>query len=152
MSTQPNRKPLLCPRNQIVSPFCVHATKSRAPAVSKQPNCEPLLCPHNQIVRAAVCLWPANRPFVGCLLRLGAQPVPLLPARTIALLLAAACFPESPLGSNRHWAGAAAAPAADAEAAWCCRTGGCLSLFMTGSDPSGLNSGLISPTPHNLAG
>jgi len=153
VSTQPNRKPLLCPRNQIVSPFCVHATKSRAPAVSKQPNCEPLLCPHNQIVRQQQSvfglpigpLWAASSasalsPFPFC--RLGQ-----LPCCSPRL-----AFRNHPLGATGTGAGAAAATAAEAEAAWCCRTGGCLSLFMTGSDPSGLISGLISPTPNHLAG
>jgi hypothetical protein len=41
---------------------------SCASEVSPQPNCETV----------AIFLWPANRPFVGCLLRLNAQPVLLL--------------------------------------------------------------------------
>jgi hypothetical protein len=52
------------------SPSCVPMPvhNSCALEVSPQPNCEAV----------TIFLWPANRPFVGCLLRLSAQPVPLL--------------------------------------------------------------------------
>ena len=85
---------------------------SCAPAVSSQPNCE----------SAAIFLWPANRPFVGCLLCLGAQPVPLLLAgsgsRPPAWAPPRLVFWDSPSEATDAGAGtAAAAAAAAAEAA-----------------------------------
>jgi hypothetical protein len=98
---------------------------SYAPEVSPQPKCE--------IV--AIFLWPANRPFVGCLLPrrsarsafacwLGRLPV-------AARLSPRLAFRDSP-------SGATAGAAAEAEIAWCCGTGGRAGgtfHFMTGSDP-----------------
>ena len=92
---------------------------SCAPEVSPPPNCETV----------AIFLWPANRPFVGCLLRLDAQPVLLLLAGSdscpAARLLPRLAFRNSPSGATGFGAGAAAAAVDhEAEAAWCCGTGG----------------------------
>ena len=54
---------------------------SCAPEVSPQPNCETI----------AIFLWPANRPFVGGLFPLGAQPVPLLLAGSDGCQLLLGC-------------------------------------------------------------
>ena len=70
--------------------MCANAPvhNSCAPEVSPQPNCETV----------AVFLWPANRPFLGCLLRQQLSPFRFcLLARTIA----AACTPSLLLGC-RH--------------------------------------------------
>jgi len=106
---------------------------SCASEVSPQPNCE----------TEAIFLWPANRPFVGCLLpRRSARSafafwLGRLPAA--ARLSPRLAFWNSPLRATGAGAGAAAA---EAEAAWCWdkgRGGGYLSLFMTGSDPERVN-------------
>jgi hypothetical protein len=88
-------------------------------AVPLRSNCETV----------AFFLWPANRPFVGCLLRLDAQPVLLLLAGSdscpAARLLPRLAFRNSPSGATGFGAGAAAAAVDhEAEAAWCCGTGG----------------------------
>jgi hypothetical protein len=41
-------------------------------------SCAPEVSPHLNCETVAILLCPANRPFVGCLLCLSAQPVPLL--------------------------------------------------------------------------
>ena len=88
-------------------------------------TCAPEVSPHSSCKTVAIFLWPANRPFIGCLLRLGAQPVPLLPAGSDGCpafrLSPRLAFRNSPSGGTGAGAWAAAA---EAKAAWCCKTGG----------------------------
>ena len=117
-------------------------------------------------VRACVCvcdcetvaifLWPANRPFVNCLLpRRSARSafacwLGRCPAARLSPRLA---FRNSPSGAIGAGAGAAAAAAAgEAEAAWCCGTGDGAGGTSYCSEQAATRKGLISPTLHNLAG
>jgi hypothetical protein len=112
-------------------PLCITAS----PEVSPQPNRETV----------AIFLWPADWPFVGCLLRQQLSSARSAFAGWLGRLPAAArlspqlAFRKSPSGATGAGAGTAAA---EAEAAWCRdrgQGGGYLSLFMTGSDPERVN-------------
>jgi len=114
----------------------------------------PLRCPNKQLCNfetVAIFLWPANLPYVGCLLRLGAQSVPLLLAGSdscpAARLLSWLAFWESPSGATGAGAGAGAAAAA--ESAWCFGSGGSGAGVSHCSCLPATQKGLVSPTPQD---
>ena len=84
--------------------------------VSVHNSCAPEMSPHPNCETVAIFLWPANWPFVGCLLRQSLFRFRLL-ARTVALLLGCRCGLLL-LRLRLSVTG-----------------GGYLSLFMTASDP-----------------